>query len=255
MAVAKSGGQIVIAPIEVEDIVIHISGTSPLVQNCFSSKSANELLEGHMHPEIVKKKLREAKVPVRQFLGAAHIMRPSGDWNGMPKLVWWNDPDNQHKNGEPVEESDIPSIIGGVAAVGRFGFPVVAFKSAAVRAAKLLGGVMTDTRLAFKVGSTLNSDELIEIETVGGDPGPVMRMDVVRVSNGKPDIRFRPEFTRWRAQIPVRLNVAAMSLESCVSLFKGAGFSVGVGEWRAEKEGVWGAFDVVGVDRLGGKSL
>lgn len=254
MAVAKAGGQIVIAPIEVEDIAIHVIGQSPLVVHRFAEKATRQMLHKQMNPQVAARKNRDAKVPVDDFLGALHVLPPTGDWNGVPTLVWWDDPDGQHANGEPVAEEDIPDIVGGVAAVGRFGFPAVGFKAAAVRAAKAEGVNMTDARMAFLVGSTILSSDLVEVEAVGA-PGPIMRMDIARTQTGVADVRFRPEFTRWKAKVPVRINLRVMSVESCLSLFKGAGFGVGVGEWRTEKDGVWGSFDVVGVDRIGGKSL
>lgn len=118
----------------------------------------------------------------------------------------------------------------------RYCFPGTAFKKAAVRAAKGLGLVMTDVRASFIV-----SDDMVEI--VSPNP-PVMREDMVRNSNKVADIRYRPEFKQWSADVNVQFNANMISAEQLINLFHHAGFSVGVGDWRNEKDGVHGAFRV-----------
>lgn len=119
---------------------------------------------------------------------------------------------------------------------GGYGFPSVAFKAAAIRAGKQLGLVMADLRTWFHV-----SGELVPIV---GEPRP--REDMVRVQQTS-DIRYRGEFPEWSAGIPVELDETKLSVEQLVSLFTGAGFGVGVGEWRPERNGQYGRFEVTGV--------
>ena len=117
---------------------------------------------------------------------------------------------------------------------GGYGFPAVAFKSAAVRAAKSAGLAMTDARAAFHV--------LGELVPIQGKP--TMRKDMVRVANGQADIRFRAEFKEWQTTFTVRFNAGLLSHEQVVNLFNMAGFGTGVGEWRPEKNGQFGTFHV-----------
>jgi len=42
----------------------------------------------------------------------------------------------------------------------------------------------------------------------------------------------------------VQLNTSAVSIEQLANLFVIAGFAVGVGEWRPEKNGQYGRFEV-----------
>lgn len=123
---------------------------------------------------------------------------------------------------------------------GGYGFPSVAFKAAAVRA-----GTYADLKMTFLRGAFHVLGELVEIV---GEPKP--REDMVRVGMGTADIRYRPEFIDWTATVPVVLNERALSVEQLVNLFRIAGFSVGVGEWRPEKDGQHGCFDVTGVSVL-----
>lgn len=118
---------------------------------------------------------------------------------------------------------------------GKFGFPAVGFKSAAVSACRFAEGVkMTEARGAFHV--------LGEMVEINGTPSP--REDMVRVGMGTADIRFRGEFKEWSAVLRVRFNAASLSIAQITNLFNTAGFGVGVGEWRPEKDGSYGMFHV-----------
>ena len=115
-----------------------------------------------------------------------------------------------------------------------YGFPAIAFKAAMVRAGTYLDLKMTFLRGAFHIDG-----ELIRIE---GEP--TMREDMVRVGMGTADIRYRGQFMPWAVDLPVRYNARAISLEQVANLIVTAGFSVGVGEWRPEKDGSYGLWEL-----------
>lgn len=121
---------------------------------------------------------------------------------------------------------------------GRPGFPCIAFKAAAVSGARQL----KDMKMTFLRGAFHIDGELVPIE---GEPQ--MREDMVRVGMGTADIRYRPEFPEWSVVLPVKFNRNAITLEQVVGLFNVAGFAVGVGEWRPEKDGPYGRFSVASV--------
>ena len=124
---------------------------------------------------------------------------------------------------------------------GSPGFPSIAFKAAAVSAARQVEGLtMTFLRGAFHI-----TGELVPISGT-----PRMREDTVRIGMGTADLRYRPEFPEWSTVLDVRLNRRAMTLEQLVHLINQAGFSVGVGEWRPEKDGSYGMFQVVAVEQV-----
>jgi hypothetical protein len=113
----------------------------------------------------------------------------------------------------------------------------MAFKAAAVGACRFTDGLkMTEARGAFHVDG-----ELAKIE---GEP--TMREDMVRVGMGTADIRYRGEFQSWRTTLEISYNADAISIGMIVNLFNLAGFGVGVGEWRPEKDGSYGRFHVAG---------
>ncbi len=120
---------------------------------------------------------------------------------------------------------------------GKYGFPAIAFKHAAVTACTSTGKQVTKVaaRQAFHVVG-----EYVVIE---GEPR--MREDMVRLSTGVADIRFRGEFPEWSTQLQIRYNMRTLSPEQIFNLINLAGFSVGVGEWRTEKDGSYGMFECV----------
>lgn len=119
---------------------------------------------------------------------------------------------------------------------GGYGFPVIAFKAAAVNACSHVDGITKVlARGAFHI-----IGELIKIE--GSKPTP--REDMVRIGMGVADIRYRGEFKKWSARLQIRYNNSAISPEQITNLFNTAGFAIGVGEWRPQKGGSYGMFHV-----------
>ncbi len=119
---------------------------------------------------------------------------------------------------------------------GHPAFPTIAFKSAVVDACRFADGMkMVVLRGAFHI-----EGELVRIDS----SEPIPRQDMVRVGMGTADIRFRPEFRDWRARLRLSYNSRVISAAELVNLFNLAGFGVGVGEWRPEKNGQFGRFHV-----------
>jgi len=119
---------------------------------------------------------------------------------------------------------------------GTYGFPIIGFKAAAVTACTSIGSMTkVAARQAFHVDG--------EFAVIEGDE-PQMREDMVRVGMGTADIRYRGEFKNWWTTISVKFNANVMSAEQILNLMQTAGFAVGVGEWRPEKDGQYGRFHV-----------
>ena len=118
---------------------------------------------------------------------------------------------------------------------GGYGFPAIAFKAAAVRAAKGLGMPMTDARAAFHIPG-----DLVKIE--GSEPE--MHEAMVRLPNRMADLRYRAMFFPWETRFPVRFNPFFISAAQLLNLFNHAGFGTGVGEHRPQKDGSYGMFHV-----------
>ena len=124
---------------------------------------------------------------------------------------------------------------------GTYGFPAVAFKSAIVGAGRFFDGVtMTEIRQAVHVLGE-GEDQLVRLRI---DGPPIMREDTVRVNKGGTDLRYRPQFDSWSATLLVQYVPTLINEESVIALTDAAGM-VGVGEWRPEKSGTFGTFELV----------
>ncbi|OFW99285.1 MAG: hypothetical protein A3E78_11910 [Alphaproteobacteria bacterium RIFCSPHIGHO2_12_FULL_63_12] len=75
-------------------------------------------------------------------------------------------------------------------------------------------------------------------------PGSKMREDVVRVGMGSADLRYRPCYEEWGVDLRIEFDADQVSPEDIVNLLERAGFGVGCGEWRPEKDGEFGRFRV-----------
>lgn len=119
---------------------------------------------------------------------------------------------------------------------GGYGFPAIGVKAAMVSACRFVEMKMTEARGAFHIDC--------EMLSVIGDPRP--REDMVRVGMGTADIRYRPEFVDWRIPVDIKFNAGVISPEQIANLLNTAGFAIGIGEWRPERNGSYGRFHVGG---------
>jgi hypothetical protein len=129
---------------------------------------------------------------------------------------------------------------------GRPGMKLIAFKNAAVTAVTSLGKEFTKVgaRQAFFILRDKDGGELTPISYPEDTP-PYMRTDTVTVGMGSTDLRYRPEFLRWGVTLAIQFNARVITQDQLVNLINLGGFSVGVGEWRPEKNGDHGRFQVV----------
>src|SRR3546814_7461476 len=87
-----------------------------------------------------------------------------------------------------------------------------------------------------------------EMLTVQGEPRP--REDMVRVGMGTADIRYRPEFPEWSILAAIKFNASVISAEQIANLLSTAGFAIGIGEWRPERNGQFGRFHVASSEEM-----
>ena len=99
---------------------------------------------------------------------------------------------------------------------------------------------MKDMMTSFHVIAHDTSQDLVIIEGKHN-----MRTDFVRLNGSSADIRYRPEFKKWFANIPIEYNAAVVSAEQLTAMLEVAGRGVGLGDWRVEKGGGYGRFKIV----------
>lgn len=126
---------------------------------------------------------------------------------------------------------------------GRPGFPAIGFKQATVGGARFYGKDVTMTALKqflfFRGEPGADGQQLVAIE---GEPR--MREDPVPVGRGGRDLRYRPEFPEWSALLVVTYVTSSLTRGSVLSLIDAGGLGVGVGEWRPQRDGDFGTFQI-----------
>lgn len=202
---------ITIPEIHLERHKLFLVGNAPLIVHAFPEKARKAMIDKQMK---VAKGGRDARDPYAEF-EASRYRLPNG--------------------------SD--------------GFPAVGFKNAAVTACTSLSDVTkVAARQAFRVeGQSMNSAGAIKnsfvrtalVPLVAHEP--VIREDVTRLSGvGRTaEMRYRPEFPIWGVEISVVLNPQVVSIGQLATMFQAAGHGVGVGDYRPERNGECGTFDVV----------
>ena len=73
---------------------------------------------------------------------------------------------------------------------------------------------------------------------------PVMRQDVVKIGMNQTDLRYRPEFRDWAMVLRFEYDSQALAKDTILNLIQRAGFGVGLGEWRPERGGENGRFEL-----------
>ena len=206
----SEGLVITIPVINEQSITVKIVGETPLVVHNWSQKAKQQMLDVMM--QKAKSKKHDAKNPVEDFI----------------ESLYWLD----HKPTEFTEEAFIEALENGA----RFGFPSTGFKAAAVSAGYRAG--LTKDKVSTNGMFHIKGDM---VEIIGT---PIMREDMVRVSNGAPDIRYRGMFPEWEAMLELTYNANVISAEQLVNLVNYGGYACGIGERRPEKGGDWGRYRV-----------
>lgn len=126
-----------------------------------------------------------------------------------------------------------------------YGFPIIAFKAATISAARLYGKSLTMVGLRqqlFMRGPI--GDDGQQIAVLSGQPK--MREDIVRVGINGTDLRYRPVFDEWSTTLEVTYIKSVISRDTVLSLIDAGGLTVGVGEWRPERKGDFGTYELDG---------
>ena len=130
----------------------------------------------------------------------------------------------------------------------RFGFPSCAVKAAAISAAYRIGAMknkVTGNGLFHVFG--IDDPEFIEIKTFDeSKPKFEMAEDEVKIGMGTSDLRYRPKFYNWYADLRIEYNSGSgmIDLGSILNMIELGGDMCGLGEWRIEKGGSCGKFHV-----------
>lgn len=209
----KKAETITIPELKLKDFTLRLVGDSPLIVHAWSEKAKRQLIENQTGRA---KSGQEPRNPPAEYARSLYWLNPA-----IPE------------NLDEMPEEEIHDAI----AKATFGFPVIAFKAAAIDAGyqqKILDKKTTARGAFHLLGG--------KYAVINGTPIP--RTDIVRIGQGTTQPRFRAMFTEWSVDLLIRYNCGAMSAEQIINLFNVAGFSNGVGEWRPSRDGDFGRFHV-----------
>lgn len=172
-----------------------VESTAALMMHAFGPKTEQQMLHDHMGGV---KPGRKPKDPEQLCLDAMHVIGPR------------------------------PKTMRGLKST-RFGIPAASFKHGLVRMAKGIHKLtMTDARTALRVNADDERTNLVEIKCTR----PTLDTRWARNSDGSPDIRCRPYFTKWSATVRVRFDISVISPQQIYALMIKAGEMNGVCELR-----------------------
>ncbi|MFA9204949.1 MAG: hypothetical protein ACEQSH_00675 [Bacteroidia bacterium] len=191
-AKAKKDVAVVIKPPRLNRATVRIIGTAPLVQCAFSAKALNTIRETQ---EAGSQARAKKKREARNF---------DADFEGAI-----------HRSLE-----------------GWIGIPAPAFRAAMIDACRLVGYKMTLAKLAIFV-------EADGIDAVSGQPlvrlnasAPIQMISAVRNATGVIDLRARPRWDVWSADLRLIFDEDVLSTADVTNLLMRAGMQVGIGEGR-----------------------
>ena len=173
-------------------ITFRIKGTAPYMQNKFSAKAIETMIETQEAGTQAKsKKVREAK----DFKAACHYAAH-------------------------------------ISTEGWYGIPASAFRSAAIDACRMVGFKMTHARMSiFIMADGFDATEGTPLVRLAAGEYE-MSLLPVRLPSGPTDIHPRPMWREWGAEITARYDSGQFSAEDVMNLFMRAGIQCGVGEGR-----------------------
>ena len=217
---------ITIKPLKRDMVRLTIVGKTPLIVHDWSTKAKQEMLDKQTGKKTGRK--HEIKVPMNDFMESLHWLTPQ------PELG---------KDDEDAERIWEEAIAGGA----KFGFPVTGIKQSIITGAYRAGldVKMTELRgLMFLKGATEAST--VDYAEIVAQP-PIIREDMVRVGgvSKSADIRYRAEFPEWEIPFNIEYHTdGKYTIEQLVNLVSYGGFYTGIGEWRPEKDGQFGMYEL-----------
>lgn len=195
---------------------VWLVGDTPLITHAWSEKAKREMLSKQVK---APKAGKEARDPHADFVSSLYEM-------------------GKDKNGNDA-----------------YGFPVTGIKNCILSAAHKDKGIARSATMA----SLWLEAEMVRVRPALA--GAICDMPLVRIHGSKPEMRedmvrvgsglnktaslaYRAQFTTWAIKIRGRFNATALNEDQIAFLISEAGPSFGLGEWRNERKGMFGAFHI-----------
>lgn len=194
---------------------VWLIGDTPLITHAWSEKARREMLQKQVK---ATKSGKEARDPQQDFASSLYEM---GD--------------------------------------GAYGFPAMGIKNCVLSSAHKDKGI---ARTAVMGGLWIDADMVRTRPALAGavcdmpliriwGTAPEMREDMVKIGSGLnkvANLAYRAQFTVWAMRISGKFNATTLTPEALAFLIQESGMSSGLGEWRNERKGMFGAFHLADAD-------
>lgn len=249
MATKKSAELVKVQPIQLAETTVRVAGLTELCVHKWSEKAKKEMLEAMQKNKMAelgidKTKKREDKQPFTEFIDSMYWIagKPTIEEKELLEKTYEV---YKEQTGEtdyiPLETICKLAGLDHIIENARFGFPAVAFKAAAISGAYRKHWVPDKMTLRGCFWIEGDQRDLVEIK----GSLPIMREDPVHIGISGTDLRYRGSFERWYADLNLKFDVHGdFKLEDILNYLNAGGFCCGVGEWRVEKDGSFGMFQV-----------
>ena len=192
-----------------------IVGDTPIITHAWSEKAKREMLQKQVK---ATKAGKEARDPQADFVSSLYEMTP-----------------------------------------GVFGFPATGVKNCILSAAHKDKGI---ARSGVMAALWINAEMVRVRPALAGavcdmpliriyGTEPEMREDMVKIGAGlnkTANLAYRAQFTIWAMKVTGRFNPTVVTEEALAFLIQESGFASGLGEWRNERKGMFGAFHMADAD-------
>lgn len=195
-------------------------GDTPLITHAWSEKAKREMLQKQVKATKAGKDQRD---PQADFVSSLYEM-------------------GQDKDGNDI-----------------YGFPATGVKNCILSAAhkdkgiartSVMSALWIDaamTRVRPALAGAVCDMPLVRI--YGG--APEMREDMVKIGSGLnkiANLAYRGQFTVWAMNISGRFNASVITPDALAFLIQESGVASGLGEWRNERKGMFGAFHLASAE-------
>lgn len=157
------------------------------------------------------------------------------------------------KEARDPEQDFVDSLYEMGEGTGKFGFPATGVKNCILSAAhKDRGIARTNVLAALWIDHEMISVRPALAKAICDMPlvriwgsDPVMREDMTKIGSGLnkiANLAYRAQFTTWAIRLTGRFDVSTLNATQLAFLIQQSGMASGLGEWRNERKGMFGAF-------------
>ena len=186
----------VITPPDIRIIELQIEGTAPLVINKFSAKAKEIMMATQMAGSTAKSRKNREAKDFEELYNGARHISSEG-WDGIH---------------------------------------AASFRNAAISACRAAGFVMTKAKLAiFVEPDGFDADDMTPLVRITQGE-PQMVISPCRNATGVIDLRPRPTYFPWAANLRIKYDSGILTDSDVVNLIARVGMQVGIGEGRPDSK-------------------